>query len=374
VSLAINLGMARAQAGTAEEAKQAIAEAHEEAKAALAELRDLIRGLHPAVLEDRGLDAALSGVAARMPIPVRLTVDLPRRPAPVIEAVAYFVVSEGLANIVKHSQATEAAVFVQRAGNRLHVIVTDDGVGGADPAGAPAWPAWPSAPPPSTEPSKSTARPAGRPSSPWTCHATANRPRRTSQPRAEGGAWPLDLAPQRRPHHRRDRRLRLLRHRPGGGPARGPTPMSAVPTRIVTVTAPVTALNVQSYGAPIKVTTVPGGPVQIAESIVFGSGDGGPPTVTDTDSHGQLTLAAPACANSDCSVGFSVTVPSGVTVTAAASGGGVTVDGTGAADIDSGGGPVYAAGITGPLTVNAEGGGVTVNNATTRTWTLAAGR
>jgi signal transduction histidine kinase len=135
VSLAINLGMARAQAGTTQEAKQAIAEAHEEAKAALAELRDLIRGLHPAVLEDRGLDAALSGVAARMPIPVRLTVDLPRRPAPVIEAVAYFVVSEGLANIAKHSEATEAAVFVQRAGNRLHVIVTDDGVGGADPAG-----------------------------------------------------------------------------------------------------------------------------------------------------------------------------------------------------------------------------------------------
>jgi signal transduction histidine kinase len=135
VSLAINLGMARAQASSADEAKLAIAEAHEEAKAALAELRDLIRGLHPAVLEDRGLDAALSGIAARMPIPVRLTVDLPRRPAPVIEAVAYFVVSEGLANIVKHSQATEAAVFVQRAGDRLHVIVTDDGVGGADAAG-----------------------------------------------------------------------------------------------------------------------------------------------------------------------------------------------------------------------------------------------
>ena len=134
VSLAINLGMARAQAASAEEAKEAIAEAHEAAKAALAELRDLIRGLHPAVLEDRGLDAALSGIAARMPIPVRLTVDLPRRPAPVIEAVAYFVVSEGLANIVKHSQATEAAIFVQRAGDRLHVIVTDDGVGGADPA------------------------------------------------------------------------------------------------------------------------------------------------------------------------------------------------------------------------------------------------
>ena len=135
VSLAMNLGMARAQAGTADEARLAIAEAHEEAKAALAELRDLIRGLHPAVLEDRGLDAALSGVTARMPIPVRLTVDgLNRRPAPVIEAVAYFVVSEGLANIAKHAQATQAEVFVQRSGDRLHIIVTDDGIGGADPA------------------------------------------------------------------------------------------------------------------------------------------------------------------------------------------------------------------------------------------------
>jgi signal transduction histidine kinase len=135
VSLAMNLGMARAQATTAEEALRAIAESHEAAKAALAELRDLIRGLHPAVLEDRGLDAALSGVAARMPIPVRLTVEgLARRPAPVVEAVAYFVVSEGLANIAKHAQASQAEVFVQRSGDRLHVIVTDDGVGGADPA------------------------------------------------------------------------------------------------------------------------------------------------------------------------------------------------------------------------------------------------
>jgi signal transduction histidine kinase len=134
VSLAMNLGMAREQAMTAEDARQAIADAHEEAKAAVAELRNLIRGLHPAVLEDRGLDAALSGVAARMPIPVRLSVDLPRRPPPVIEAVAYFVVSEGLTNIAKHAQASQAEVFVQRAGDRLHIIVSDDGVGGADPS------------------------------------------------------------------------------------------------------------------------------------------------------------------------------------------------------------------------------------------------
>jgi signal transduction histidine kinase len=134
VSLAMNLGMAKAQTATVAEAHEAIAEAHEEAKAALAELRNLIRGLHPPVLEDRGLDAALSGVAARMPIPVRLTVNVPRRPPPTIEAVAYFVVSEGLTNITKHARATQADVFVQQDGDRLHIIVTDDGVGGADPA------------------------------------------------------------------------------------------------------------------------------------------------------------------------------------------------------------------------------------------------
>jgi len=134
VSLAMNLGMARAQAGSLDQAHQAIAAAHEETKAALAELRNLIRGLHPPVLEDRGLDAALSGVAARMPIPVRLTVNVPRRPPPMIEAVAYFVVSEGLTNITKHAQASQADVFISQDGDRLHIIVTDDGVGGADPA------------------------------------------------------------------------------------------------------------------------------------------------------------------------------------------------------------------------------------------------
>src|SRR6201989_1031964 len=143
VSLAMNLGMARAQTETVEEAHEAITEAHEEAKAALAELRNLVRGLHPPVLEDRGLDAALSGVAARMPIPVRVTVNVPRRPSPTIEAVAYFVVSEGLTNITKHSQASQAEVFVEQAGDRLHIIVTDDGVGGADPARGPGLAALP---------------------------------------------------------------------------------------------------------------------------------------------------------------------------------------------------------------------------------------
>jgi signal transduction histidine kinase len=135
VSLAMQLGMARASlTGAPPQTQEMIAEAHEEAKAALTELRNFVRGLHPAVLEDRGLDAALSGVAARMPVPVRLHVDVLKRPAATIEAVAYFVVSESLANITKHAQASQAEVFVQRSGDRLHVIVTDDGVGGADPS------------------------------------------------------------------------------------------------------------------------------------------------------------------------------------------------------------------------------------------------
>jgi hypothetical protein len=144
---------------------------------------------------------------------------------------------------------------------------------------------------------------------------------------------------------------------PGGQP-----PESVLPTRTVTVQQPVTALNVESYGAPIKVTTVPGGGhVKVAETIIYSSDQ--PPTVTDPVSHGLLKLAASACANSNCSVAFSVTVPSGVTVTAAADGGSVTVVGAKDAQIDSGGGPVYASAITGPLSVNAEGGGVTVSNA-----------
>jgi signal transduction histidine kinase len=135
VSLAINLGMARSQLdGLPPEAGAAIDSAHEEAKAAMAELRDLVRGLHPAVLDDRGLDAALSGIAARAPFPVRLRVEVPERAAPAVEAVAYFVVSEALTNIAKHAEATEADVEVVQTRGRLRLRIVDDGVGGADPA------------------------------------------------------------------------------------------------------------------------------------------------------------------------------------------------------------------------------------------------
>ncbi|MET9463926.1 histidine kinase [Streptomyces sp. NPDC006544] len=137
VALAMNLGIARATLpGLAPEAKAVIDEAHREAKEAIEELNSLVRGLHPAVLEDRGLDAALSGIAARAPLPVELTVDLAVRPGPTVEAVAYFVVSEALANVAKHARAKRCRVHVARtAADVLRLTVTDDGVGGADPAG-----------------------------------------------------------------------------------------------------------------------------------------------------------------------------------------------------------------------------------------------
>jgi signal transduction histidine kinase len=83
------------------------------------------------VIDDRGLDAALSGIAARSPVPVRLRVDAGRRCSPTIEAVAYFVVSEALANVAKHAEATRADVTVSLSGDRLRVAVADDGRGGA---------------------------------------------------------------------------------------------------------------------------------------------------------------------------------------------------------------------------------------------------
>jgi len=136
VSLAMELGRAKAKFDSDPEGAEAIvSQAHEEAKAALAELRNLVRGVHPPVLSDRGLDAALSGLAALSPVPVTVSVDLPARPPAAVEAIAYFVVAEGLTNIAKHSHASHAQVVVVRSGDVLSLEITDDGVGGADPAG-----------------------------------------------------------------------------------------------------------------------------------------------------------------------------------------------------------------------------------------------
>ena len=132
VALAMDLGTARERLEhDPEGGRQLVAEAHEEAKAALKDIRDLVRGIHPVILEDRGLDAALSAVVARSPFPVTLDVNVAERPPPAVESTAYFVVSEALTNVARHAEATRAVVTIVRAGDRLVVEVRDDGQGGA---------------------------------------------------------------------------------------------------------------------------------------------------------------------------------------------------------------------------------------------------
>jgi signal transduction histidine kinase len=129
----MDLGRARERFDTEpERARQLVNEAHEEAKAALAELRNLARGIHPAVLTDRGLDAALSAVIARCPVPVSLAVDVPTRPPASVESAAYFVVAEALTNVAKHARASRVDVSIVLQNNRLIVDVRDDGEGGAE--------------------------------------------------------------------------------------------------------------------------------------------------------------------------------------------------------------------------------------------------
>ncbi|MEU3029322.1 sensor histidine kinase [Streptomyces incarnatus] len=132
VGLAMDLGLAKEKMREdPQAAARMVEDAHGEVKTALQELRDLARGIHPAVLTDRGLDAALSAVASRCTVPVRVEADLPSRPAPAIEGIAYFTVCELLQNVAKHSRARSASVDVWRSEDRLMLQVTDDGVGGA---------------------------------------------------------------------------------------------------------------------------------------------------------------------------------------------------------------------------------------------------
>ena len=133
VALAAGLGAAKEKLEVDPEAgRSMVAEAHEEAKAALKEIRDLVRGIHPVILEDRGLDAALSAVVARAPVPVQLDVRVHPRPPAAVESAAYFVVNEALTNVARHAQSTRAWVSIARAGDRLVLEIRDDGVGGAD--------------------------------------------------------------------------------------------------------------------------------------------------------------------------------------------------------------------------------------------------
>jgi signal transduction histidine kinase len=139
VALAMELGRAKARfADDLDSARELVDQAHAQAKEALTELRNLVRGVHPPVLTDRGLDAALSGLAALCPVPVDVHVEVPVRPKATIEAVAYFVVAEALTNVAKHARASHAKVVVEGRGypGTLTVMISDDGIGGADPHGA----------------------------------------------------------------------------------------------------------------------------------------------------------------------------------------------------------------------------------------------
>ena len=133
VAVAMTLGRARTKLeDDPESARALLDEAHADAKLAVAELRDLARGIYPAVLGDRGLDAALSALAARCPVPVTVDVHAAPRPPTAVESTAYFIVAEALTNLAKYSRAENARVSVHRNGNSVTVQVTDDGHGGAE--------------------------------------------------------------------------------------------------------------------------------------------------------------------------------------------------------------------------------------------------
>ncbi len=133
VALAMDLGRLQDKMEKDPEgAKLLIDSSHEESKRILADLRDLVRGIHPAVLTDRGLDAAISAIAGRSPVPVEVDVDLKSRLPEEVEGTAYFVVVESLTNIAKHSQASRARVHIHRRGNWLILEISDNGRGGAN--------------------------------------------------------------------------------------------------------------------------------------------------------------------------------------------------------------------------------------------------
>jgi signal transduction histidine kinase len=136
VALGMNLGMAEQKLATdPDRVRQLLAEARQGAREALEELRDLARGIHPPILADRGLGAAIAALAARSALQVNVSVD-GERPPPAVESAGYFVAAEALTNAGKHAGAEHVDVRIVRSGGRLLVEVTDDGKGGADPSGA----------------------------------------------------------------------------------------------------------------------------------------------------------------------------------------------------------------------------------------------
>jgi signal transduction histidine kinase len=137
VGLALDLRLAREKLeGDPRAAAEMLDEASAELSRATEELRELARGIHPAVLSDRGLEAAVESLAKRAPLPVALDASVEGRLPEPVEAAAYFVVSESLTNVVRHSGADRAEVGIRRDNGRLLVEVRDDGSGGADPTGS----------------------------------------------------------------------------------------------------------------------------------------------------------------------------------------------------------------------------------------------
>ena len=136
VALGMSLGLAEQKfASDPVGAQELLADARRGAREALEELRDLARGIHPPVLADRGLEAAIAALASRTPLHVRVNVDIDERPAGPVESAAYFVVAEALANIGKHAHAEHVDILVRRRRDALVVEVVDDGTGGADCSG-----------------------------------------------------------------------------------------------------------------------------------------------------------------------------------------------------------------------------------------------
>ncbi|MFC6084491.1 sensor histidine kinase [Sphaerisporangium aureirubrum] len=134
--LIMTLGMARLELADAPPAGRGLVDAaYQQARTALAELRDLVHGIHPQVLTDRGLEPAVAELAERCPVPVDVDLDLPHRPAEPVEAAAWFIVSEALTNVARHSDARHARVTARRRGHLLVLEIHDDGRGGADPGG-----------------------------------------------------------------------------------------------------------------------------------------------------------------------------------------------------------------------------------------------
>ena len=135
VALALLLRTARKRAGDDSPLTGLLDQAQEELQTSLGELRELARGIHPAVLTDRGLAPALESLVARAPVPVTIEAAGAEGLPPPVESAAYFVVSEALANVAKYARANHASVTVRRSNGRVSVEVRDDGVGGADPGG-----------------------------------------------------------------------------------------------------------------------------------------------------------------------------------------------------------------------------------------------